>query len=177
MPIPLAYLITFTCYGTRLRGDESGSVDRKHNPPGTPLIPPRPSWIRADATKMKEQPYQLTWPRRAVVLQAMQEVCAHRGWTLLAAHVRSNHVHFVVIADERPERVLNDVKAYASRALSRSGLENGSLKRWTHHGSTRYLWKPEQVAAAIEYVVWGQGEPMAVWRKQGETWEERSDTG
>ena len=43
MPIPLAYLITFTCYGMRLRGDQAGSVDRKHNIPGTPLIPPRPS--------------------------------------------------------------------------------------------------------------------------------------
>ena len=38
--IPLAYLITFACYGARLHGDESGSVDRHHNLPGTPYLPP-----------------------------------------------------------------------------------------------------------------------------------------
>jgi hypothetical protein len=29
--IPLAYLITFRCYGTWLHGDSRGSVDRFHN--------------------------------------------------------------------------------------------------------------------------------------------------
>ena len=114
---------------------------------------------------MKEQPYQLTRRRRAAVLQAIREVCTYRGWTLLAAHVRSNHVHLVVIADERPERVLNDVKAYASRALNRTGLDHAPGKRWTHHCSTRYLWKAEHVRAAIQYVVSEQGAPMAVWQR------------
>src|ERR1700747_68137 len=29
--IPLAYLITFRCYGTSLHGDEQGSIDRHQN--------------------------------------------------------------------------------------------------------------------------------------------------
>ena len=33
--------------------------------------------------------------RRDAVLEAIQEVCTRRGWSLLAAHVRSNHVHTV----------------------------------------------------------------------------------
>jgi hypothetical protein len=37
---------------------------------------------------MKQTPYLLDEPARVVVLQAIQEVCAHRGWNLLAAHVR-----------------------------------------------------------------------------------------
>jgi len=43
------YLITFACYGAHLHGDESGSVDRKHNLPGGRMLganrlvsPPRP---------------------------------------------------------------------------------------------------------------------------------------
>src|SRR5258708_1343807 len=32
-------------------------------------------------------------------------------------------------------------------------------KRWAGHGSTRWLWKPENVSAAIRYVVYGQGGP------------------
>lgn len=36
---PKAYLITFTCYGTRLHGDERGTVDDDHNIHGTPVLP------------------------------------------------------------------------------------------------------------------------------------------
>jgi REP element-mobilizing transposase RayT len=45
-------------------------------------------------------------------LEAIQEVGAHRGWNLLAAHVPSNHVHTVVEAEVPPERVMSDFKAY-----------------------------------------------------------------
>ncbi|MBI1956402.1 MAG: transposase [Acidobacteria bacterium] len=159
----LAYLITFTCYGTRLHGNDAGSVDRKHNVPGTPFLPPKPSWVRADERQMKEKPYELDKPRRDVVLQALREVCSRRGWNLFAAQVRSRHAHFVVSAQEAPEKVLNDVKAYASRSLNRTGLASDAPRRWSRHGSTRYLWKREQVGAAIHYVVREQGEPLAVW--------------
>ena len=45
---------------------------------------------------------------RAVVLATIQGHCAYRGWNLLAAHVRSNHVHAVVAAETRPERIMNE---------------------------------------------------------------------
>jgi len=38
--IPLAYLITFRCYGTWLHGDERGSVDRFHNQYQSPSAAP-----------------------------------------------------------------------------------------------------------------------------------------
>ncbi|MBI3895485.1 MAG: transposase [Acidobacteria bacterium] len=164
--IPLAYLITFTCYGTRLYGDEAGSVDQEHNVPGTPFLAPNPRRVVAEQRQMKQEAYQLDSHRRTVVLDALQKVCAHRGWTLLAAHVRHSHVHMVVTAEAGPEKVLNDVKAYASRALHQTGMDSNSRQRWTRHGSTRYLWKPEEIGAAIHYVAREQGEPMAVWERQ-----------
>ena len=36
-------------------------------------------------------------------------------------------------------------------------------KRWTRHGSTRYLWNDEQLHRAIHYVVYEQGPPMAIF--------------
>ena len=162
-PIPLAYLITFTCYGTRLHGDPSGSVDRDHNILGTPFLPANSRRVLAHEEKLKQDRYELDRPRREVVLQAIREVCSHRAWNLFAAHVRSRHAHFVVSAQVPPERVLNDVKAYASRSLNRTGLDSDASRRWSRHGSTRYLWKPEQVGAAIHYVVREQGKPLAVW--------------
>ena len=101
--------------------------------------------------------------QRALVLQTLRDVCAHRGWMVLAAHVRARHVHAVIVACDAPEKVMSDIKAYASRALNRAGWEPAGRWRWTRHGSTRYLWKPEEVAAAMEYVVRQQGKPMAVW--------------
>ncbi|HEX4135855.1 MAG TPA: hypothetical protein VHY84_14670 [Bryobacteraceae bacterium] len=32
----MRYFITFSCYGLHLHGDESGSVDRRHNTPESP---------------------------------------------------------------------------------------------------------------------------------------------
>ena len=37
-PIPLAYFITFTCYGTWLHGNKETAVDRDHNIPQTPFF-------------------------------------------------------------------------------------------------------------------------------------------
>ena len=112
---------------------------------------------------MDQAPYHLDQVRRDAVLEAIQEVCVHRGWSLLAAHVRSNHVHTVVEAEVPPERVMGDFKAYASRRLNRMRLDEPKRKRWAHHGSTRWLWKPQHVSAAMQYVVAEQGEPMSVF--------------
>jgi REP element-mobilizing transposase RayT len=157
-----AYLITFVCYGSWLPG-QSGAVDRDHN-----LFGGR--WNEADVAKetraksrMKQNTYLLDANRREIVLTTLQEVCSHRQWTLLAAHVRSNHVHAVVAADDSPERVMSAFKAYASRTLNRLVPDRPDRRRWARHGSTRYLWNSQMISAAIRYVVCEQGEPMALF--------------
>lgn len=115
---------------------------------------------------MDQIPYGLDQTRRDAVLEAIREVCAHRGWCLLAAHVRTTHVHTVVDAEIPPERVMSDLKAYASRRLNRMGLDEPNRKRWTRHGSTRWLWKPRHVSAAMQYVLAEQGEPMSMFESQ-----------
>ena len=82
---------------------------------------------------------------------------------LLAAHVRTNHVHAVVEAEARPERIMNEFKSYASRALNGLGRQGPNRKRWARHGSTLWLWKDEDVRHALQYVIEGQGEPMALF--------------
>jgi REP element-mobilizing transposase RayT len=157
------YLITFACYGCRLHGSESGSVDREHNTPGTPILEidsERAAW---EGERMDQPPYHLDQIRRDAVLEAIQEVCGYRGWSLLAAHVRSQHVHTVVEAEAPPERIMGDFKAYASRRLNWMRLEEPSRKRWARHGSTRWLWKPQHVSAAMQYVVAEQGAAMSVF--------------
>ncbi|MDQ2898316.1 MAG: transposase [Acidobacteriota bacterium] len=112
---------------------------------------------------MSQASYLLDGNARAVVLAAIREVCSHRNWNLLAVHVRTNHVRAIVEAEARPERVVNDFKSYASRALNCLRRDGPNRKRWAHHGSTRWLWKDRDVREAIRYVFDEQGEAMAVF--------------
>ncbi len=160
--IPLAYFITFTTYGTWLHGAKvEGSVDRQHNVFSTPTLSLNSARTLSMQTRMKYKYFLLDAHSREIVLNAIKEVCAHRQWDLLAAHVRTNHVHIVVHAEITPEIIINTFKAYSSRYINQSFLHK--QKYWTRHGSTRYLWKEEQVEATIDYVVREQGEPMAVF--------------
>jgi REP element-mobilizing transposase RayT len=154
---PLAYFITFGTYGTWLPGDERGSVDREHAEYNTDFLPPDSDQQEEARRRMAAPAFVLDAPSRTVVLCAIREVCTHRGWLLHAAHVRTNHVHVVVTAEAPPEKVMNDFKAYASRALNTTRPD---AKRWRRHGSTKYLWTEEQCIDAIDYALNLQGEPM-----------------
>lgn len=112
---------------------------------------------------MDQPPYGMDYTRREAVLAAVVERCSSRQWNLLAVHVRTNHVHIVIEAEAKPERIMNDLKSYASRCLNRLGLDDLARKRWARHGSTRWLWNAASVSAAIRYVVDQQGSPMAVF--------------
>jgi REP element-mobilizing transposase RayT len=116
---------------------------------------------------MAQEPYHLDRRRRALVLEAIVDCCARRTWTMLAAHVRTSHVHIVVEAGDRPENVMNALKAYASRRLNQTGWDAPDRRHWSRHGSTRYLWKREHMEKAIAYVADSQGEPMALHLNQG----------
>jgi len=118
-------------------------------------------WRGDSQKRLRHAPYTLDASRRKVVLQAIIESCAYRGWRLIAAHVRTNHVHVVMDADQRPESVMTTLKAYASRALAK--VDPREIQRWSRHGSTRYLWGPDQIDAVVGYVISGQGEAMEVY--------------
>ena len=159
----LRYFITFACYGAHLHGDESGSVDHSHNLVGSPLLEPNPQRVILERRSMRQDPYLLDPEGRTVVLAGLRRHCALRGWNLLAAHVRSNHVHAIVEAEIRPERIMNEFKSYASRELNCLGSDSPNRRRWARHGSTRWLWKDQDVRKAIQYIVEEQGEPMALF--------------
>jgi hypothetical protein len=97
-----------------LHGSDSGSVDREHNVPGTPNLEADCQRAAAAAERMDQAPYHLDQIRRDAVLEAIQEVCGHRGSRLPAAHVRSHHVHAVVDTEVPPERVMSDSKRTAA---------------------------------------------------------------
>ena len=102
----MAYFITFTCYGTRLHGDSRGSVDREHCAPGSPYVGVSAARLKYEFSRMTANPYALGPEERLIVLKAIQDVCAGCGYALNAVHVRTNHVHVVVGAQDDPEDVM-----------------------------------------------------------------------
>jgi REP element-mobilizing transposase RayT len=160
---PGTYFLTFVCYGAKLHG-EAGAVNRWHNVPGAPRIQKNPARAAFQRQLMKQPPYTLDGLRRSITLTAIQSVCAARAWLLLAAHVRTNHVHVVIESDAPPEAVMSALKSSASRALNELGVdEQDHRRRWARHGSTRYIWTKVQLSAAIRYTVSGQGEWLSVY--------------
>jgi REP element-mobilizing transposase RayT len=165
--MPLAYLITFTTYGTWLHGSAKNSVDDSHNVYGTSYVEPDGDREFQASQAMKQSPYVLSAAERAIACKAVVDLSSNRGWDLLAIHVRSNHIHIVVSADRDPARIMSDVKSRISRALTTAGFDDADRRRWTRHGSTKHLFREEDVEAALRYVLEKQGERMAWYAKKG----------
>ena len=158
------YLLTFVCYGAHLPGEAKPIVGRKSNRKGDPWVQESFKLEAAATTASTDPPYLLNKESANVVLKAILETSEHRQWHVFAAHVRTNHVHIVVQSPEKPERILTDFKAYASRKLNET---EPAMKRWARHGSTRYLNGERPLAAAIQYVLHEQGSPIAVHPTEG----------
>ena len=158
--VPIAYFISFRCYGTWLHGDERGSVDRDNNTYGSSMLLPDEKKKRKMQSLMNRNPVELTAARRIAVETAIRETCDTRGWFLKAINVRTNHVHSVVSANRKPELVMNAFKANATSMMIKYSLWQRGLKPWSRHGSTRYLWNEKSVARAIDYVINGQGDVL-----------------
>ena len=161
MGAPLAYLLTWTCYGSWLHGDERGSVDKEHNIRGAPYLAPNARRRRFAGDQMLDCRVELDARSRGVVEQAIRDHCVVRGWDLLALAVRTTHIHSVVVCppDVPPERVLTEFKAWSTRRLRAAGGAAPGTKLWTHHGSTRWINDRRSLNAAIAYVLEGQSTP------------------
>jgi REP element-mobilizing transposase RayT len=159
--IPLAYLITFRCYGTWLHGDERGSVDRFHNIYDTPFVQPNQRLNDYIADTLKNKLVELDFQRRNAVENAIRDTCQKRNWGLLAINIRTNHVHTVVNSGARnPDRILSALKANATREMREKGVWNSENTPWADKGSKKWLWNEKNVEIAVDYVINGQGDDL-----------------
>jgi hypothetical protein len=151
---PLAYFLTWTCYGTWLPGDERGWVQK----PGR-FQPPNPRLEAIARSLLKEDPCELNTEQRGLVEKIIAKHCAIRGWHLHIARCRTNHVHVVVTAPIEPEDVRDQFKAWCTRHLKdqqRAGRADPSQavreNWWTERGSARWLNDEQSLIDAIVYV-------------------------
>ena len=147
MTDPLAYHITWTTYGTWLPGDDRGWVKR-----GAGIREPDADLELSVRAGMSGEPVSLTPAQREIVARTIRDHCRVRSWTLHALNPRTTHVHVVVSAGVRPERVLDQLKAWCSRRLNEV-TANPPAKWWTYHGSTKYIWDEKYLGESIDYVL------------------------
>jgi REP element-mobilizing transposase RayT len=148
--LPLAYFITYTTYGTRLHGDDRGSVDQSHNRYGSPYLPASKPRRTFERSAMAEPPFVLGGRTRAIVHDAIVAHASFLAWTLHVDNVRTNHLHVIVTAPLEPELVMGQFKSWSSRCLHNAGLQRRHF--WTPHGSTIYLWTEQQLLSKVDYV-------------------------
>lgn len=162
--IPFAYFLTFRTYGTWLHGDEKQSVDRKHNIPGTPRIEVNSSLESAMKESQNEEAFILDNGQSHTVLQSVIETCQYNHWTLYAAHVRTNHLHIVLTAENTAEHAMGKLKCYGTKNLKKNHPELSERKHfWARHGSTKNVWTYELLFPCLYYVVKEQGKPIALY--------------
>ena len=153
MSSPVAYLLTWTTYGSWLHGDARGSVDAEHNVKGHPTLDRDDFLHAAVSQRMSSDAVVFGEREREIVADVIGAHCEHRGWRLHAVNARTNHVHVVVTCDVDPSVAMAQFKAWGTRRLRESGFVATDASVWTEHGSTRWINSTESLRAAIDYVV------------------------
>ncbi|MFO0939671.1 MAG: hypothetical protein U0930_02775 [Pirellulales bacterium] len=158
---PLAYFITWTCYGTWLPGDNRGGFKwKKGQQIPQPLLV---DWVREE---LLEPPVFLDEAQRQVVENTIVDHCQRRQWHLHAKNCRTNHCHVVVTAKDRAGiEVRDQLKSWCKRKLKElqwtmAGVELLRLREhwWTKKGCVRLLFDNESLEAAVIYTLEAQGE-------------------
>ena len=153
---PLAYLLTWTTYGTWLPGDDRGWVEK----PGQ-FREPDIERQRQALMRMTESAIVLDAEQRAIVESVIRRHCEIRKWTLHAVQCRTNHVHVVVTADRHPDVILDQLKSWCTRLLKeeqkkRCPTEPTRSNWWTQRGSKQSINDEDGLARANAYVLEGQ---------------------
>ena len=157
---PIAFLFTWSTYGTWLPGDARGWVEYRH---GFQL--PDPILELECAARMTEDACRLAPHQRQRVGDQIAETCEKKRWVLHAVNCRSNHVHVVLSSMAHPKTIREQLKAWCTRRLNEQEVERGIPAQerrsnwWTERGSIRWIFCEEDLAAAIEYVRFEQDNP------------------
>ncbi|MCA8936765.1 MAG: transposase [Planctomycetes bacterium] len=157
---PIAYLLTWTTYATRLHGAENGSHDADTNDRGGHFVPPSFRYENLRRSQAKELPFILDAKCRGAVFRALMQHADYREWHVFAVNIRTNHVHLVVSAGAEPAELLRQFKAYATRGLRAAELIPDRTRVWTEGGSRKWLFTRDHVDAACDYVLHQQGDDL-----------------
>jgi REP element-mobilizing transposase RayT len=145
----IGYMLTWTCYGTWLQGDERGwSKDGRHLKGNAALR-------EANLEQMSEQVSRLGAEDKDAVRESLTSKAAELGQEVVALSVFSNHVHILLRCIDRPvARVAQMYKRAGTTALRKIGVAG---KVWGRGYSVRYCFNEKGLTHLAAYVR-GHGE-------------------
>ena len=169
------WFLTWTTYGSWLPGDHRGFVSpvwnaeqhslETHNEPGTDVQHSVRRLQRASEQRLRGKPVYLSLQQAEAVSVQLVETATIRSWRLLAYAIMRNHVHVAlgVPGDPKPEYLIRDLKAYASRALNHHWSRPESGTWWTESGSKRKIEAREESIASVVRYIEQQETPWVCW--------------
>jgi len=140
----IAYMITWTTYGSWLQGDE-----RKYVKDGQTLEPNQ-NLKKSNLLSLKRQIMKLTPSQQNIVQNTILEEAKRINHKIHAITVCSNHIHIVAENNHTPiNQAVSRYKNVATAALKRTGF---NTKPWTKGFDKRFCFTEEQLKQKIEYV-------------------------
>ncbi|MBN9656928.1 MAG: hypothetical protein J0H49_02045 [Acidobacteria bacterium] len=113
----------------------------------------------------RSRPYLLGKPHRKLILETIRKTCESRNYELLAAHIRTTHLHVILDAPSDPAGSMGTLKLECTKALKAANLATAADRIWANYGHIRILKSPYAITKAINYVLQGQGPPMETYRE------------
>ncbi len=169
------WFLTWTTYGTWLPGDERGFTGAaeneigeivNYNQFGAQLGDPNLPLRKNAENLLKSKPIVLTYEQAQELYRQFQETVRVRGWLILAVGIMHTHLHVIVgvPGDPKPDKILNDLKAYGTRCLNEKFGKVASDTWWTTNGSKRKLEADRDVEVTVQYVR-HQPNPLLIWTR------------
>jgi REP element-mobilizing transposase RayT len=140
----IAYMLTWTTYGSWLQGDERGYVKDGM------ILPANAALNRANRAVMTTPEVTLTLRQQAIVKDALRKEAEALGQEICAVAVGKKHLHLVVTTNGLdPASAVSHYKNAARLAVQANGFRG---RLWTRGYSKRYCFDEEQLHAMVEYV-------------------------
>ncbi len=149
---PLALHITVGTYGTRLHGDIRGTVDRRHNQPGRPVLGWDERRRRAEAASLRYPPVVLSVEQRLHAQSILPAVCERGGWQHLNAAAQEDHLHVLLKGSPDGKAVRRWLKVWLGQELAKRWPLLPGQSWWAEGGSVKHIWNEDYLARAFDYI-------------------------
>ncbi len=140
----IAYMVTWTTYGTWLQGDE-----RKYVKNGE-ILQANEKLKTENQEQQKFQTITLNKNQRQIAEQAIRQEAKRINQKILALAVCANHIHLLAETSEKTiEQTIHNYKYSATAALRKTGLQN---KIWTKGFDKRFCYQQQELQQKIKYI-------------------------
>lgn len=140
----IAYMITWTTYGSWLQGDKRGYVKNGQ------ILGGNGNLKSANQNQQKSSSVKLNDTQKQIVKNSIEREAERVGQKIYALAVCSNHIHLVLHKTNEPiENAVRRYKYSATKSLRHSGLK-GDI--WTKGFDKRFYFNEYEIEQKIRYV-------------------------